>query len=113
MLEIVHPEAELTLMTRPGEVLRGREAVEGFVRAISGRFYEAVAEVYRPVDERRIVVEGRMRWTDETNVMRDAPIIWALEFRDGLLLRSFPAQTALEAESILTARSADEDREPE
>jgi ketosteroid isomerase-like protein len=113
MLEIVHPDVELVLRTRPGDVLRGREAVAEFVRTISDRFYEAVAEVYRPVDERRIVVEGRMRWTDDHHVMRDAPTIWALEFRDGLLLRSFPAQTILEAESILTAPRADDNREPE
>ncbi len=113
MLEIVHPEIELVLKTRPGDVLRGRDAVAAFVRAISDRFYEAVAEVYRPVDERRIVVEGRMRWTDEDHVMRDAPMIWALEFRDGLLFRSIPAQTALEAESILSVRRADEKRELE
>ena len=113
MLEIVHPEIELVLKTRPGDVLRGREAVAEFVRTISDRFYEAVAEVYRPVDERRIVVEGRMRWTDDDHVMRDAPMIWALEFRDGLLLRSVPTQTAFEAESILSASRADEDRELE
>ena len=114
MLEIVHPEIELVLKTRPGDVLRGREAVAEFVREIADRFYEAVADVYRPIDEHRIVVEGRMRWTDDDHVMRDAPIVWALEFRDGLLVRSVPAQTALEAESILSAGRADEeDREPE
>ena len=103
MLEIVHPEVELALRSHPGEVLRGREAVADFVRSISDRFYEAVAEVYRPVDEHRIVVEGRMRWTDDEHVMRDTPVAWALEFRDGLLFRSFPAQSPLEAESILSA----------
>ena len=108
MLDIVHPEIELALRSHPGEVLRGREAVADFVRSISDRFYEAVAEVYRPVDEHRIVVEGRMRWTDDEHVMRDTPIAWALEFRDGLLLRSFPAQSALEAESILAALPPEE-----
>ena len=102
MLQIVHPEIELSLRSQPGEVLRGREAVADFVRSISDRFYEVVAEVYRPLDEHRIVVEGRMRWTDEEHVMRDTPVAWALEFRDGLLLRSFPAPSALEAESILS-----------
>jgi|SoiMethySBSTD1v2_1073268.scaffolds.fasta_scaffold268358_3 hypothetical protein len=108
MLEIVHPEVELALRSHPGETLRGRDAVADFVRSISDRFYEAVAEVYRPVDEHRIVVEGRMRWTDDDHVMRDTPIVWALEFRDGMLLRSFPAPSALEAESILSALPPEE-----
>ena len=102
MLDVVHPDVELVLRSQQGEVLRGREAVEEFVRAIADRFYHAVAEVYRPLDEHRIVVEGRMRWTDEDHVMRDTPVAWALEFRDGLLFRSFPAQSSLEAESILS-----------
>ena len=110
MLEIVHPEIELVLRTtRPGEVLRGRDEVGAFVREISDRFYETVAEVYRPVDAGRIVVEGRIRWTDEDRVMRDDPVIWALEFRDGMLFRSAPAQTVLEAESILAASRAGEE----
>lgn len=106
MLAIVHPEIELVLRTRAGEVLRGRDEVAAFVREISGRFYEAVAGVYSPVDASRIVVEGRIRWTDDDQVMRDDPIIWALEFSDGLLLRSVPAQTMLEAESIIAAWQA-------
>ena len=36
----------------------------------------------------------------------------ALEFRDGLLFRSFPAQSPLEAESILSALRSEEDRAP-
>lgn len=110
MLEIVHPEIELVLKTtRPGEVLHGREAVAAFVREISERFYETVAEVFRPVDESRIVVEGRIRWTDEDRVMRDDPAIWALEFKDDMLFRSAPAQTVLEAESLIAAWQAAEE----
>ena len=59
--------------------------------------------------EHRIVVEGRMRWTDDDHVMRDTPIAWALEFRDGLLLRSFPAPSALEAESFLSTLPPEEE----
>ena len=95
------------LKTR-GAILRGRDAVADFVREISDRYYETVAEVYRPVDDTRIVVEGRIRWTDEDNVMRDDPVIWALEFKDGLLYRSTPVQTLVEGESILAASRAAE-----
>ena len=86
---------------RPGDVLRGREQVAEFVDEISGRFYESHPDVFRPLDDERSVVEGRMRWMDDERVLRDDPMIWALEFRDGLLYRSAPAQSVLEAEALL------------
>lgn len=101
VLELVHPEVEIVLKSRPGDVLRGREAVAGFVEGATGRYNESHAEVFRPLDDDRIVVEGRIRWTDEEHVLRDDPMIWALEFRDGLLYRSIPAQSVLEAEGLL------------
>ena len=70
---------------------------------MSERVYETVAEIYRPLDEDPIVVEGRIRWSDEERVLRDDPMIWALEFKDGLLYRSAPAQSVLEAEAMLSA----------
>lgn len=109
MAETLHPEIELTLKTRPGEVLHGREGVVQFVEEIADQFYETAAEVFRPLDEERIVVEGRIRWSDEDRVLRDDPMVWALQFREGLLVRSIPAQTVLEAESVLTALREDDE----
>jgi hypothetical protein len=63
-----------------------------------------VPEVFRPLDDERIVVEGRMRWMDEERILRDDPVIWALEFREGRLRRSMSAQTVLEAEALLASR---------
>jgi ketosteroid isomerase-like protein len=103
VLDLVHPDVEVVLKSvRPGEVLRGREQVAEFVDDISGRFYESHADVFRPLDDERIVVEGRMRWMDEQRVLRDDPMVWALEFRDGLLYRSAPAQSIVEAEALLS-----------
>ena len=104
MLDLVHPDIEMTLKTwRPGDVLRGWDEVAQFVDEIEGRLYELVPEVYRALDETRVVVEGRIRWTDDERVMRDDPVIWALEFRDGLIWRSAPASSVIEAETMLTA----------
>lgn len=94
-------EVELVLKTRPGDVLRGREAAVRFLEDAAERMHETVPEVYRPLDDERIVVEGRIRWSNGDRVLHDDPVIWALEFRDGLLVRSTPVQTVLEAESIL------------
>jgi hypothetical protein len=104
MLELVHPEIEMVVKTtRPGEVLRGREAVVAFVAdEIGDRFYETHAEVFRPVDDSRIVVEGRIRWMDDQRVLRDDPMILALEFRDGRLWRSTYTHSVLEAEALLS-----------
>jgi hypothetical protein len=86
----------------PGEILRGRDQVEAFVESEFERgFNEAHADVFRPLDEERVVVEGRVRSMDDEHVLRDDPMIWALEFREGLLRRSLPAQTVLEAEGLL------------
>ena len=102
VLELLHPDVEIVLKSmRPGDVLRGREQVAEFVDEIGGRFYESHTDVFRPLDDERIVVEGRMRWMDDERVLRDDPMIWALEFRDGLLYRSSPAQSVIEAEALL------------
>ncbi len=105
MRDLIHPEVEMVLKTtRPGDVLRGREDVVAFARDQSERFFESSATVFEPLDETRIVVEGRIRWLDDERVLRDDPMIWALEFRDGLLRRSTPAHSILEAKLILAAR---------
>jgi hypothetical protein len=110
MLDLVHPDIEMVLKTRrPGEVLRGRGEVAQFIEEIEESLYELVPEVYRPLDETRIVVEGRIRWTDDERVMRDDPVIWALEFRDGLIRRSAPAASVVEAEAMLTAARSSND----
>jgi len=57
--------------------------------------------VYRPLDDERVLVEERLRWTDDARILRDDPVIWALVFSDGLLLRSTPAQSLAEAEALL------------
>jgi ketosteroid isomerase-like protein len=101
LLAMLHPDVEIVLKTSP-EILRGREQVEAFVEGDLGSpFNESQAVVYRPLDHERIVVEGRLRWMDDRRVLRDDPMIWALEFRDGLLRRSTPAHTVLEAEALL------------
>ena len=91
------------LTTRPGEVLRGREEAEAFLDEIADEFVELVADECRPLDDERVVVEGRRRTIDDERVLRDDPMILAMVFRDGLLWRSTPAESVAEAEAILTA----------
>jgi hypothetical protein len=107
LLELLHPEVEITLKTRGGETLHGREEVARFLSEISESrsVFETTTEQFRVVDEERVIVEGRMRWMDEERILRDDPVVWALEFRDEQLLRSTPTHSVGEAEAILAASS--------
>jgi hypothetical protein len=100
----VHEDVVVVSKMRPGLVLEGkREVVKYVVEMLAGSLYEATTTEFLPIDEDRIVVEGRIRWIDEDRVIRDDPVTWAMEFRDGLLMRFIPARTQVEAETILGA----------
>ena len=102
--ELVHDDVELVSKIRAGAVVRGRDDVTSFIReTVASSLYEAAADVYQPLDDERVIVEGRIRWIDEQRVIRDDPVVWAVEFRDGLLLRFVAARSTLDAEAILGA----------
>jgi hypothetical protein len=58
-------------------------------------------DVVTVLDDTRVVVEGRLRWIDDERVIRDDPVIWAMEFRDDLLYRFIAVRSMLEAEAVL------------
>jgi len=100
--ELVHEDVELVSKVRPGTTVRGRDEVVRFIQhEVAPSLFEAATEVFTPLDDARIIVEGRLRWIDDERVIRDDPVIWAMEFRDGLVLRFVSARTMLEAESVL------------
>ena len=108
--EVVHPDVVLELKAvQPGHVVRGRDE---FIRFLEQEFdrhlWEAATHVFTPLDEKRVIVEGRVRWFDDQNVLRDDSRIWALEFADGLLLLSAPASSMAEAELILSASQSED-----
>jgi hypothetical protein len=92
---------ELVSKIRPGTAVHGRAEVTRFIDEIAPSLYEAATEVFTPLDDERIVVQGRVRWIDDERVIRDDPAVWAMEFRDELLLRFVAARSVLEAEAIL------------
>lgn len=106
--ELLHEDVVIVSRVRPGQTVEGREAVASFIEDIVSRsLYEAVTDGYTPLDDERVIVEGRMRWIDDERVIRDDPAFWAMEFRDGLVLRFLPARSALEAETLLAAAPSD------
>lgn len=104
LAELLHDDVVVVSKIQPGLVLEGRSKVARFVEeTLADSLYEASTNAYLPIDDERIVVEGRLRWIDEQRVIRDDPVVWAMEFRDGLLVRFVPARTQVEAETILGA----------
>jgi ketosteroid isomerase-like protein len=100
--ELVHEGVELVSKVRPGTTVHGRDEVVRFIREeVAPNLFEAATEVFTPLDDSRVIVEGRLRWIDDERVIRDDPVIWAMEFRDELVLRFVAARTMLEAEAIL------------
>ena len=85
-------------------MVEGKDDFIHFVQdTLANSLYEAVVNSYQALDDERVVVEGRIRWIDDDRVIRDDPVTWAMEFRDGLLVRFIPARTLVEAETILGA----------
>ena len=90
----------------PGAVVRGRDEIVAFLEQEFGRrLWETVVHACTPLDESRVVVEERIRWTDDEHVLRDDARFWGLEFSDGLLVRSLPARSAVEADALLSTTS--------
>lgn len=110
--ELVHEDVELSSKLRPGTTVHGRSDVVRFIETeVAPNLFEASTEVFTPLDDYRVVVEGRVRWIDHERVIRDDPVIWAVAFRDGLLLRFLAARTLLEAEAAL-GRPAESEGDP-
>jgi hypothetical protein len=103
--DVLHPEAVIELQAvQPGAHLRGRDEIVAFLeQEFARRLWETVVHVCTPIDESRVIAEGRIRWMDDERVMRDEARVWGLEFRNGLLLHSVPARSAVEAEALLAA----------
>lgn len=108
--ELVDPAVVIVSKIRPGQVVEGKEAFVQFVQGtLAESLYEAVASSFQPIDDERVVVEGRIRWIDDDRVIRDDPVTWAMEFRHGLLTRLVPARTLVEAETILGSAAPEGD----
>lgn len=101
--ELLHPDVAVSMRTLAGGSLQGAEEVRTLLeeRSATMTVYEPVDERYHPLDDERVIVEGRIRWMDENRTLRDDPVVWAIEFRDGLLYRSIAVRSQAEAEALL------------
>lgn len=107
LADLVHEDIVVASKMRPGLVVEGKDEFVRFVRDnLAPNLHEATTTMFMPLDEQRVVVEGRLRWIDDDRVIRDDPVTWAMEFHEGLLIRFIPARTRIEAETILGASAS-------
>jgi ketosteroid isomerase-like protein len=110
--QLLHDDVELVSKVRPGTTVHGRGDVIRFLEEeVAPNLFQAAADLFTPVDDERVIVEGRVRWIDDERVIRDDPVIWAVEFRDERLFRFVATRTMLEAEAVL-GRPAESEAEP-
>lgn len=106
----MHPDVVISPKAGEDGRLCGAEAVSEFLdRLAEAPVFEATDEHYHPLDDARIAVAGRLRWMDARRTLRDEAALWALEFRDGLLYRSFAVRSLAEAEARLVSSRFDGD----
>ena len=99
---LVHDDVELVSRIRAGAVVHGRAQVAEFIReTVAPSLFDAAVDVYTAIDDERAIAEGRIRWMDDDRVIRDDPVVWALEFKDGKLRRFIAVRTLREAEAVL------------
>jgi hypothetical protein len=96
----LHPEAEIAPSYDPSSVVSRDDFVAHLQSGDEPRVVDATGHVYRPLDDERIIVEGRVRVRQE-NGFADRSIVWALVFRDGLLYRSWAVKNVAQAETRL------------
>jgi ketosteroid isomerase-like protein len=83
---LVHPDATLDLITATDRgVVRGREAISGYMEDISGRTIMATFRSVEPVGDGALLAVGRLQRQGADNSLTDTVAVWLLRFRDGLL----------------------------
>jgi hypothetical protein len=99
---VLHPDAVLVPSYDPSSLVSRADFVAHLASSDAPRAVDAVGHVYRPLDDERIIVEGRVRIRRPQGGFADRPMVWALIFRGGLLYRSWAVGDVTHAELLLT-----------
>src|SRR5262249_31060718 len=88
---LVHPDAEITIRTRPTP-LRGRREVAGYVDLMRDRVASIGVSSIENLGDDGVIVEGRKQYQTDDIALIDTPGVWVIRFRDRLVwrARSFP-----------------------
>ena len=101
--ELLHPDAEIQPSFDPSQHLSARELRKHALTGEAPHAVESRGEVYHPLDDERIIVEGQVLLTRSGGGWDYRPTVWAVVFRDGRLYRSWCVKTTLEAEALLAS----------
>lgn len=84
---LLHPDVDVEFAHAPGRIVHGRDDVMAVVEdeIVVMAVHEAMPRSFHPIDDDRIVIEGRLRWSSRGGGFRDSHAVWALAFDHGLL----------------------------
>ena len=104
-LPFIHPEAEIAPTHDPSVIVSLAEVAAHLQRDMEPRVLDARGDVFTPLDDARIIVEGNVRVTRPGGGFDAYPAVWAMVFRDGLLYRGWALRSVNEAERRLAEYS--------
>lgn len=91
--ELFHPEARIGVFAGGGEPGDPEQAIRDMRRAHGDVIYKARVDDVEELDERSLLLRGRVRYPLPDGGFADAPRFWVYVTRDGLLYRSAVFET--------------------
>ena len=92
-LPLIHPDAVIVPGAETSTVVSRADLVEHLASQSKLPVLDSVAHTYTPLDDERIIVEGRVRVRLENGGFSDHAMVWGMVFRDGLLFRSWAVRS--------------------
>jgi len=86
--ELVHPDAEMTLLIAHLEPLHGRDEIMlALARGREAEYHSAQVEEYEWLDDNTVLLSGQARYVHPEGGIASSRVWWIDEFRAGLLWR--------------------------
>ena len=89
ILRVIHPGAELNPLSADGQTLRGPEGAARWLAALRSRDAVLRHTVERTIalPGDHIIAVGRQQRFEPGDGVKDRPVVWLMQFRDGRLWR--------------------------
>jgi hypothetical protein len=86
--DLIHDEAEFTLLVFEGRTIRGKAAIVHELNSWKGAFYKPVAEDVQRLDETTVLVRGFGQYPRQHRGHATGQVWWLDEVADGLVWRA-------------------------
>jgi hypothetical protein len=108
LAELVHEDAEMTLLINHLQPLRGRQAIMAALeRGREADYHRAHIERDEWLDDSVLFLSGQARYAHQDGGISNSRVWWLDEFRDGLLWRVRAFMTEAEARAAYEASVAE------